>query len=469
MNARFRYIAITIIIFFALFLILNHNYYRIKTFFAPPVAANSEPKIPIAKKTFAALPAGFSHCGPFLVFSAEEDTSADDVAKAIIAYTSAYRVSALKRAILLCNALKDSKILKGRIVLIPESLPAFVHSPMNQTLPPLISARGLYMTGTSAGNPALLEKLPYLKKNGINAIVFDVKDVDGILNYKSRIPAAVKYNLHEKACIDNVDMFIKKLKEQDIYVIARIAAFRDGLLVRHAPELAVKSKRSGKTWVGGGEIWCDPTSKSVQDYIMGLSMEMAEKGVDEIQFDYIRFPTGGDIRDASYSFQGGAMSREEVIADFLKRAHEKISSANARLSIDIFGVVAWGKKVDIDATGQRIELLSQHCDYISPMLYPSHFNNRFDGYANPADHPYYFINEGNKKLMALLANKEVVVRPWLQAFKWKVSSFGPQYIIKQIQASDDSGARGYLFWNASNEYRNVLSAMESLTQSGKVK
>ncbi|MCL1912023.1 MAG: putative glycoside hydrolase [Leptospirales bacterium] len=483
MNKRLKYIAITIIIFFALLVIIGFGYYRyyeisgtisrLKSFIMPSVEdkqySAGSGRTASAKKTFGQLPPGFFHFAPFFLFKAEEDSSVDEVAKAAIEYTSVYRISLLKQAIISANSLKDNKILKGQCVVIPEPLDPLLPNAGNSELPAIISARGLYLTGRSAGKPAFLESVPSLKKKGINAIVFDVKDVDGILHYKSRVPLALKHNLHENAAIDNVDMFIKNLKSKGIYIIARIAVFRDILLVKKAPELAIKSRSSQKIWKGGGEVWCDPTNKTVQDYITGLALEIAQKGVDEVQFDYIRFPTGGNIGDAAYSFECGVMSREDVIASFLKQAYEKISAENVRLSIDIFGVVAWGKKVDINSTGQRIELLSRYCDYISPMLYPSHFENHFDGYANPADNPYYFINEGNKKVMSLLSNKEVVIRPWVQAFKWKVTSFGPQYIIKQIKASDDSGAKGYLFWNASNEYKNVLTAMESLTQSGEVK
>jgi hypothetical protein len=155
------------------------------------------------------------------------------------------------------------------------------------------------------------------------------------------------------------------------------------------------------------------------------------------------------------------MPKEAVITHFLERAHKKIAARNARVSIDIFGVVAWGKAVDIGSTGQRIELLARHCDVISPMLYPSHFNDDFDGYARPGDNPYYFIYEGCKKVRAL-AGKHAVVRPWLQAFRWRVSNYNGQYIITQVKATNDSGAKGYLFWNASNDYDTVLGALERM-------
>ncbi|HQL83231.1 MAG TPA: putative glycoside hydrolase, partial [Spirochaetota bacterium] len=158
----------------------------------------------------------------------------------------------------------------------------------------------------------------------------------------------------------------------------------------------------------------------------------------------------------------------EAITRFLERAHRSIRARNARLSIDIFGVVAWGKAVDISSTGQRIELLARHCDIISPMLYPSHFNDDFDGYARPGDNPYYFIYEGCRKVLAL-AGRNALVRPWLQAFRWRVSNYNGQYIMTQVKATNDSGAKGYLFWNASNDYDTVLGALERMNGSGAAK
>ena len=180
--------------------------------------------------------------------------------------------------------------------------------------------------------------------------------------------------------------------------------------------------------------------------------------MDEVQFDYIRFPTLGNQDDAVFAYNDGKMERVEVIAGFLKRAHEEIKKAGAFLSIDIFGVVAWGKGVDINTTGQQIALLSQNCDVISPMLYPSHFSDNFDGFKNPGDQPYHFILDGCRKVIELSGGK-IIVRPWLQAFGWRVSNFNASYVTAQVKGSNDSGAQGYLFWNASNKYNEVFQSM----------
>ncbi len=241
--------------------------------------------------------------------------------------------------------------------------------------------------------------------------------------------------------------------------------FHDHVLYRKNPHFAIRG-HDGKHWnSGSGELWCDPTNRHVQDYSIELAEELADMGVDEIQFDYIRFPTTRSLSTAALAHHFGVMSTEQTITDFLKRAHERISAKNTRLSIDIFGIVAWGKNVDIRSTGQRIELLAKHCDAISPMLYPSHFNNDFDGFSRPGDNPYHFIYHGCKKVAALAGG--TVIRPWLQAFKWRVSNYDEQYIIDQVRASNDAGAYGYLFWNAANNYDMVYRVLTGGGAAGK--
>ncbi|PKL39719.1 MAG: hypothetical protein CVV44_05720 [Spirochaetae bacterium HGW-Spirochaetae-1] len=469
----------TLIFIFAVFLI-SSNYYRIiyvndiirgfllsmaDRAFARQSYHTGQIETPLVN-TYAVLPAGFTHCGPFLIYNNNAETSLNEVAEKIISFTSFYRNHRLKNAIQSINGINGIAIKGGKPVIIPGALPPFMTELRNIRKPPILEAKALYFTGLTAGDENTLALFPRFHTIGLNAVVFDVKDIPGTVSYKSRVPLAIKINAHDKNPIDNIELFIRRMKEQNIYVIARIAVFHDQLIVKKAPSLAIRSRRTGGIWnKGAKEMWCDPTSKAVQDYNIELACEIADKGADEIQFDYIRFPTVGDLKDADYAYDFGTMSKDQAITYFLKRARERLQEKNVRLSIDIFGVVAWGKEVDIIRTGQRIELLSRYCDYISPMLYPSHFNDEFDGYGNPADHPYYFIFNGNKKVMARLSGNNVIVRPWLQAFKWKVSSYSPEYIIEQIKASNDSGGRGYLFWNASNDYKNVYKAM-ALLHSG---
>ncbi len=330
----------------------------------------------------------------------------------------------------------------------------------NREKPEIKYAKGLYYTGSTAGNHGIVGRLSRLNSLGINTVVFDAKDITGIINYRSSLIMVKKYGSHAKRPIKNIRLLIRRLKEMKIHTIARIAAFHDHFMYRHHPEFAIRTRR-GKKWRAGKELWCDPTNRKVQDYNIAIAIELAEMGVDEIQLDYIRFPTSGALHDAHFTYSMGKMSNEEVITGFLKRAYRTISERNVLLSIDIFGVVAWGKRIDIKKTGQNIRMLYKYCDIISPMLYPSHFNDNFDERGNPADHPYYYIYEGCKKVMEL-SNNSKTVRPWLQAFKWKVSNYNSEYIVQQIQASDDAGGKGYLFWNSKNIYETVYAALSSI-------
>jgi hypothetical protein len=331
----------------------------------------------------------------------------------------------------------------------------------NRSKSPLIFTRGLYYTGSSAGSEKILSQIDEFAAAGINTVVFDAKDVTGYVNYNSHVPDVVELKTASRYSIDDVDKLIRELKSRNIYVIARVACFRDQLVARAQPEWAIHSRRTGKIWhEGEGEIWCDPSNREMQDYNLQIAIELAEKGVDEVQFDYIRFPTAKDIDDARFAWSAGVTSNEHCIEQFLERAYKEISSRNVNFSIDVFGIVAWGHERDIRVTGQRIELLSKWCDVISPMLYPSHFSDNFDGYAKPGDNPYYFINEGCKKFMQKSGKAQI--RPWLQAFGWRVSNYTPDYIIEQIRGSNDASACGYLFWNAGNNYENVLKALKEI-------
>ena len=392
-------------------------------------------------KTYKKLPHGFIHSGHMLFYKAEKKTKIREIAKDAIVYTHFYRIYKLRKAIKEYNGIRKNSVNKDSIIYIPYSLPSLLPDMRKLSKTQIKYIRALYYSGSSVGSEKIWQTVNKYKEVGINAIVFDAKDVTGIVNYRSNIPDVRKYNTHKRRTIHDVDQLIRVLRDRGIYVIARISVFRDSLLCRRAPALAIRSKRNGRVWnLGSSELWCDPTNRIVQDYNIDIAVELAEKGVDEIQFDYIRFPTVGDLNDADFKYHFGKAAKEEAIAQFLKRAYSKISKRNTLLSIDIFGVVAWGKSVDIRKTGQKIELLAKYCDIISPMLYPSHFNDDFDKIQNPGDNPYYFIYKGCQKVAELSGGR--VVRPWLQAFKWRTSTYGEGYIRKEIIASRDSGALG---------------------------
>lgn len=411
---------------------------------------------------YADLPAGVTHFAGVIFYHAPQNIRVHDLACKIIELTEYYRLYDLKESILSTNRISQSIINAGEIVIIKNSAPPFVPDNRAGRAQKVPYVRGVYFTGDTAGSSRFVEKLPALKAAGINAIVIDVKDITGIVHTRSSIDEVKAFNLNRKGAIDNLPKLIRECRRNGMYIIARIAVFRDHLLYDSDPECRIRSKKTGGDWnPGNREKWCDPTNRKVQDYNIALACELADAGIDEIQFDYIRFPTVGDQADAAYAWSSGRMEKTDAIALFLKNAHQEMKNRNCFLSIDIFGVIAWGKDVDVRKLGQQIDLLAENCDVISPMVYPSHFNNEFDGYSKPGDNPYYFVYTGCSKV-AELSGRRVIIRPWLQAFGWRVSRYNADYIVEQVRGSVDSGCYGYLFWNASNKYDEVLQGMKNV-------
>jgi hypothetical protein len=230
--------------------------------------------------------------------------------------------------------------------------------------------------------------------------------------------------------------------------------------------LAVQSRSTGQPWRENGKlVWTDTSNPKVQEYDIALAKSVAKSGADEIQFDYVRFPAEGNQADAKFYFQTAHpdWKRSDVIADFLDRAYQQLHPAGVLVSLDVFGVMAWQRNVDLAHTGQDIVRMAKYCDVLSPMIYPSHFFG-MDGYANPGDAPEHFIGESMDRFVAVTANSGVVLRPWLQAFAWRTKTYSPDYIMRQVSTSRDNGGIGFLFWNARNDYAKPYVAMPQMKE-----
>ena len=423
-------------------------------------AANYVPGNSLKESRFNILPPNFTFSFNTLIYKTSSSENISSISKKALPFTRFYSSKELEDAIKKINAVPASSIKAGFVLLIPNSLSAFEIDHRNKSKAKIPFTKGLYFTASSAGRNSIILTVDKFSEIGINTVVFDIKDVEGTLSFYSKNPLVRSLELDKNKTINSLPKLISELKKRNIYTIARIACFRDHIIAKKCPELAVRSKSGKGIWnESSSELWIDPTNKYVQEYIISLAVEVAEYGVDEIQLDYIRFPTASNIEDASFAWHFGSMKKEEAITAFLKKIYREMNLRNTNLSIDIFGVVAWGYEGDINSTGQRIKLLAPHCDVISPMLYPSHFNDHFDGYQKPGDNPEYFIAKGVELVKKDAGGK--IVRPWLQAFGWRVSNYNEAYIKAQVKASDASGAKGYLFWNASSDYKKVYSAYSS--------
>jgi hypothetical protein len=327
-------------------------------------------------------------------------------------------------------------------------------------VPKDFEVRAIYLTGLMAASDRGIKIVKRWREAGGNAVVFDIKDSDGTVNIPFEHPLIGAH----KTYIRDLPKYTRFLHSQGMHAIARIAMFRDERLVVSHPELAVKSKKSGQPWRENGKlVWTDPSRIEVQEYDIAMALAAADAGADEIQFDYVRFPAEGDQKDATFSFQKAhpEWQRADVIADFLRRAYTALHPKGVLLSLDVFGIMAWQRQVDLSHTGQDIVRMAKYCDVLSPMIYPSHFF-KMDGYDRPGDAPEHFIGESMDRFQKITQNSGTVIRPWLQAFAWRTKTYSPKYIEVQVLAAKNKGGVGFLFWNANNDYSKPYAAMPEM-------
>ncbi|MGB8011157.1 MAG: putative glycoside hydrolase [Terriglobales bacterium] len=394
------------------------------------------------------------------LYVAQRGDSIQSVARKYLKRTKYLSSAELAEAIRAANQNRQGVFLKsGEQILIP----GILESAIVEKLVPVardFEVRAIYLTGVMAGSDHGLRIIRHWREVGGNAVVFDIKDSDGIVNIAFDHPLAGG----QRHYISDLPKFIHFLHSENMHAIARIAIFRDEHLVTSHPELAVKSHSTGQPWRENGKlVWTDPSNPKVQDYDIALAKFVAQSGVDEVQFDYVRFPAEGDQKDASFNFQtdNPKEQRSEVIANFLDRAYAQIHPTGALFSLDVFGVMAWQRPVDLAHTGQDIVAMAKHCDVISPMIYPSHFFG-MDGIAHPGDAPEHFIGESMDRFKLITKDSGVVIRPWLQAFAWRTKTYSPQYVEIQTEVAKQKGGIGFLFWNANNDYSKPYAAMPEM-------
>jgi len=385
-------------------------------------------------------------------------TTAQFVARAHLTESKYMTVAEYVEAIAAANGGKKS-FKKGETILIPGIEPQPIVE-KSRPFPKDSEVRAIYLTGGTAGSARGIELVRRWKQAGGNAVVFDIKDSDGTINVPFEHPLAKK--LHNYP-ITNLPKYVRYLHSLDLHVIARQALFRDDNIAQHHSQLAVQSKSLHQPWRENGKlVWSDSSNREVQDYNIALAKYVAGSGVDEVQFDYVRFPAEGNQADAQFAFQKDPkMHRDDVIANFLDRAYGELHPMGVLVSLDVFGIMAWQRQVDLSHTGQDIVKMAKHCDVLSPMIYPSHFFG-MDGYAAPGDAPEHFISTSMDRFEKVTAGSGVVLRPWLQAFRWRTKTYSPEYILKQVSASKSHHGDVFLFWNAANDYSKPFAAMPTM-------
>ncbi len=313
--------------------------------------------------------------------------------------------------------------------------------------PPPTKAKGILMTGYSAGGSKFDDLIALVDRTELNTVVIDIKDERGEISWIPRSAQARMAGAGLPKIVDPKET-IAQLKAKDIYVIGRIVTFQDSYLSKARPDLAIRSLDGG-IWKNRKELgWLDPYSPEAQDYVISLAVEAIELGFDEIQFDYVRFPTDGDATKMWFQHKDQRLPHD-VIHDFLAKARAQIVPRGAYMSTDLFGLVALVS--DDLGIGQRLELIATQTDYISLMLYPSHYNLGEYGIPDPEKEPGKTVSVSLKDAMRRLEGTKVKLRPWLQDFTLKVP-YTPAEVRAQIDAAEELGVDEWLLWNANNRY-----------------
>ena len=310
-------------------------------------------------------------------------------------------------------------------------------------------ARALYAPSAVFEAPGRLdEMLALLDRTEANALVIDVKETDGRLYYATDLETAAEVGAIRETPVFDLEELLPMLKERGIYTIARMVSMKDNTSALARPELAVRNIETGEPWrdnIGGA--WLDPSAPGVAEYLASIAGDLAAKGFDEVQLDYIRFFSDGPFAAAETNLPNTQSFRLPAIGRVLRVISEELDTTRAFLGADVFPISFIAP--DDQGIGQRPEVIMPFVDYFCPMVYPSHYGPGVFGFSVPNDFPYEVIDETLEIMNAQKEGLPVVIRPWIQDF-----GYGPfpPYTAAQVEAefaaAADNGARGWMIWNA---------------------
>ena len=318
--------------------------------------------------------------------------------------------------------------------------------------------KALYMTSCVAGTAFWRNELKNLiETTELNAIVIDIKDFTGRVAFPNEFP---KLAFQRGCTVSDLKQFVAALHTSGIYVIGRISVFQDASYTQLFPELAVKNKIDGGVWLDHkGLSFIDVGAKPYWEYIVQISKDAYALGFDELNYDYVRYPSDGNMENVSYAWSSASSTRADMLESFFSYLHENLQTYNLKTSVDLFGMTM---TVSHDmGIGQLFEKALPYFDYVSPMVYPSHYPATWGGFANPAEHPYEVVkiamSRGLEREQAWLLSNNLAtsttskLRPWLQDFDLG-ATYGPDQVRAQIQATYDSGLTSWMLWSAANRY-----------------
>jgi len=310
--------------------------------------------------------------------------------------------------------------------------------------------KAIYMNPNITETKADIDRLiEIIDTTDANAIVIDIKEE--LVFYDTQVEFFREAGT--VAPVLDLPALLEKLHDHGIYTIARLVVFKDSLVAEEHPDLAVINNQTGDLWRDmNGVAWVNPMVHDLWEVNTDLALEAATLGFDEIQYDYIRFPTDGDLSTTDFGLPNTQESRERAITKFLEMSRKKLLPTGAKVSADVFGYTLL---VDDDlGIGQNFIKMADYVDYLSPMVYPSHFPNgsiAVDGHPN--DFPYETIDVSMRAGKRKLGGSALQIRPWLQDFSFfDLMPYGDAEVRAQIEAAEKVGTSGWMLWDPNNQF-----------------
>jgi hypothetical protein len=305
-------------------------------------------------------------------------------------------------------------------------------------------AKGVHVSiPIASSDPDMERMIGLLDRTELNALQIDLKDEWGQIGFL--LDNGLVKTVGSSSDSMKIDTLVDQMRFRNVYSIGRVVSFKDPKLAKARPDLAVQDKRGG-VW-GKGE-WLDPYSREVWDYDIAVATAAAKAGFNEIQFDYMRFPSDGNTSFCQYPHQDSRQP-DEVINDFLTYARDKLAPYNVFVSADLFGLTA-SDQGDMNI-GQKVEDVAKQADYISPMVYPSHYNPGEYGIKSPENNPTEIVSKSLDDFKKKISGSSASLRPWLQDFTLRVT-YTPDMVRAQINACEKAGVKQWLLWDPQCTY-----------------
>ena len=339
-----------------------------------------------------------------------------------------------------------------RVSAPPEPLPEPI-DPVFPRIGPANAIRALYVSYFAIGHAGFREHIfKLLETTEFNAVIIDAKGDHGFISYPTNNSTVHEIGAARPTAKD-FDQVMARFKARKIYTIARLVTFKDTPFAQNFPEYAVRAA-GGEIWQDGEELsWADPFLKPVWDYNVEIALEAARKGFDEVQFDYVRFPTPSQMGSPQFSQEMTKETRIAAITSFLSIAHGQLKPLGVKVAADTFGYTCWRK--DDTQIGQDIDRMGQYLDVLCPMLYPSTFGSGIPGYKFAIAHPYEIVYESARRAVERMSQFGCEVRPWIQDFpdyRFDKRVYGRTEIQAQIKGCFDSGSSGFMVWDPRVRY-----------------